>query len=675
MKAKSSGLAGSLLGGLGLLMFAFGLAGASDGSEAARQIAVTLNAGETYIIKHLSAGATPAVHVMDNPNALIVNSDKPGELALVGESAGEWKIDVETAAGKRVSYKVEVAALDSSDRAPSAMSDASPAIASGASRTADKPAASAALDSGSGPVVPPSAAPAVSAATAPASSAPGATAPVRLADASLASAGASVPMGLSPLAPVNATAAMPVVAPATATVAAPAAAPITLAAGPALPPVTSSSSTAYSSGPTAYSSGPTAISTSPPSVKNEASAEISPNGDTMSSGTLMPSQMSQAPRSFQNDLPAPTPSDSVNGGTHYLPDDVVELSAGSSAIYDFPRRIRRISIADTSVADLQVVNPFQINLVGHKEGFTTIAVWDTHGQYQERQIRVDPFGRQQVMLNVIVSELNRSRMEAQGIDYSLQFSNYNFSILGLPGGVSSVNQGTSVPPPTGIIPLLLSTNVNYALAAGGQGVNAEAFFNFLEQHQLAKVLAEPHLLANSGEKAEFLSGGEIPIVLAQALNTSIVFKEFGTSVIFVPTVIGRDDIGLQVKPEVSQPDFSLGVSLFGFTVPAFITRRAETYVRLKNNQTLIIAGLLLRTRTSTVQKTPYLGDIPYLGYLFKRTSYQDQRSDLVMSVTPQIISPLPSYGRPTLPTDFPQWSPQDIQTKRLVPEDASRPRF
>ena len=99
-------------------------------------------------------------------------------------------------------------------------------------------------------------------------------------------------------------------------------------------------------------------------------------------------------------------------------------------------------------------------------------------------------------------------------------------------------------------------------------------------------------MANSGEKAEFLSGGEIPIVLAQALNTSIVFKEFGVSVIFVPTVIGKDDILLEVKPEVSQPDFAHGVSLFGFTVPAFVTRRAQTFVRLKNNQMLIIAGLL-----------------------------------------------------------------------------------
>jgi pilus assembly protein CpaC len=327
------------------------------------------------------------------------------------------------------------------------------------------------------------------------------------------------------------------------------------------------------------------------------------------------------------------------------------------------------------VADLQVVNPFQINLVGHKEGFTTLAVWDTRGQYEERQVRVDPFGKQQVMLNVIVSEVNRSRLEEQGINWTVSMPHLGISLLGLPGNVSTVNQGTQLPDPGGLIPLLLSTNVNYAIAGGNGDVQGAAFFQFLENHDLAKILAEPKLMANSGEKAEFLSGGEIPIVIAQALNTSIVFKQFGVSIVFVPTVVGNDDILLEVKPEVSQPDYAHGVSLFGFTVPAFVTRRAQTYVRLKNNQMLIIAGLLLRTKTSHITKAPYLGDIPYLGNLFKSTSYQDQQSDLVMAVTPQIIAPMVPGAQPWLPTDRPQLTAEDIRTKRIVPEDSSRPRF
>ena len=204
---------------------------------------------------------------------------------------------------------------------------------------------------------------------------------------------------------------------------------------------------------------------------------------------------------------------------------------------------------------------------------------------------------------------------------------------------------------------------------------AQATAQMLETHDLAKILAQPKLLANSGEEAKFLAGGEIPIVVAQALNTSVVFKQFGTSVIFVPTVVGSDTIELEVKPEVSEPDYSHGVNMFGFTIPAFVTRRAQTVVRLRNNQTLIIAGLILHTKTSQVDKTPYLGDLPYVGALFKNTSYNDQESDLVMSVTPQMVQPLPANGTVALPTDRGPMSAQEIRTDRVSPADASRPRF
>lgn len=248
--------------------------------------------------------------------------------------------------------------------------------------------------------------------------------------------------------------------------------------------------------------------------------------------------------------------------------------------------------------------------------------------------------------------------------------------LGGPNQASVANGVTgTVPAASQIIPLLLSSALNYGLTWGNSNVQTQAFFNFLETHNLAKVLAEPHLLANSGEKAEFLSGGEIPIVVAQALNTSIVFKQFGTSVVFVPTVVGKDTIEMDVKPEVSEPDYTHGVSMFGFTVPAFVTRRAQTVVRLKNSQTLIIAGLILHNRTSQVQKTPYLGDLPYVGNLFKHTSYDDQNTDLVMSVTPQIVQPIPVDGRAATPIERPPLSAGDIRTERLAQPDESRPRF
>lgn len=140
-------------------------------------------------------------------------------------------------------------------------------------------------------------------------------------------------------------------------------------------------------------------------------------------------------------------------------------------------------------------------------------------------------------------------------------------------------------------------------------------------------------------------------------------------------MVGRDDIELLVKPEVSQPDFAQGVSLFGFTVPAFVTRRAETMVRLKDRQTLILAGLILHQKTSQVQKVPYLGDIPWVKGLFRTTSYSDQESDLVMSVTPEIVRPLPSGGQVFLPTNRGEMNADEIKTKSIEPPDVARPRF
>jgi pilus assembly protein CpaC len=601
---------------IAVLAFALLLAPECVRAGEARQVPVTINAGESYVIKNLAPDSTPAIHVVENPRALIVHSDAPGELVLLGTSAGAWTITATETNGDEVTYAVTVKALASPFNRPLAPGKTPPPIGSASDNT-PAPSSAKPLDPGSGTVAAPAHDEAVS-----------------------------------------------------------------------------------STDSTAHRAAVTPVSYTPPSAgRAQSTAEPSP----AESGVMTSQQgAGELPlRKFKSDPLIPqAPSTVVNGGVHYLPNDVISIMAGTSRIFDFPRRIRRVSIADTDIADLQVVNPFQINLIGHKPGFTTLAVWDVEGTYQEREIRVDPYGKQQVLLNVIVAELNKSRLESQGINWTAALPRYNVSLVSLAGGVAtpyspnstlttSALLGAGTPTQTlvqttaqgtlpgggTLIPLLLSQNMSYGLTAGNSNVSTQTFFEFMEQHGLAKILAEPHLLANSGEKAEFLSGGEIPIVIAQALNTSVVFKQFGTSVIFVPTVVGRNDIELEVRPEVSEPDYAHGVQLFGFTVPAFVTRRAQTWVRLKNDQTLIIAGLILHTKTSTVDKTPYLGDIPYLGMLFKNTQYQDQESDLVMTVTPQLVRPLPNNAAVALPTERPPLSTSEIQTRRLTVPDASRPRF
>jgi pilus assembly protein CpaC len=375
---------------------------------------------------------------------------------------------------------------------------------------------------------------------------------------------------------------------------------------------------------------------------------------------------------------------------------MLALMSGSSRLLDFAVPLRRVSVADSSVADVQVIAPNQLMLVGHQPGFTSLVTWDQFGNYREQAIRIDQGGPEEVQLNVVVAELSRSKLEEQGIDISMVFANAGVSVVGLPGGVAtaytpSVNlsasggAGTIVAlPPTGVlpnagslIPLLLSPSITYGVATQNGQVTTNSFIQLLEQHGLAKILAEPRLIAESGQPAQFLSGGEIPIVISQALNTSIVFKQYGTSVKFVPTVIdsNQGDIELKVSPELSEPDYTQGVQLFGFTVPAFVTRRAQTRVRLHQNQTLIIAGLILDTNTSNLKKVPYLGDVPYFGTLFRHTYWNHVKSELLITVTPQIIQPIPAGSEVALPIERGQMTAEEIRTQPLNAPDASRPRF
>jgi pilus assembly protein CpaC len=401
-------------------------------------------------------------------------------------------------------------------------------------------------------------------------------------------------------------------------------------------------------------------------------------------------------QTFRRDpmLELPAEAEESPHALNFLPSDAIWLMAFSSQVFDFPYRLKRVSIANSKVADIQVISPYQLNLIGHQPGFTTLTVWDQEGHYEQRQVRVDVGGKQQVLLRCVVAQLDRAKIENQGINLSVALKNTGWSLVGLPGlvatpfsptvqtqiinpggGVQTLNVGATLPPGGSLIPMLLSQNLTYGISGSVGQWNLQNFLQLFENHDMAKILAQPDLLASSGEKAQFLAGGEIPIVIAQALNTSVVFKQYGTKVTFLPTVVGHDDIEMLVEPEVSEPDYEHEVQLNGFMVPAFITRRAHTMVRLKNQQTLIIAGLNLNEQHSVVQKVPYLGDIPYAGALFRNTSYQNNSTDLVMVVTPQLVGPLPEGGQAYLPTSNGPLTADDIATRRPILPDVSRPRF
>ena len=561
-------------------------------SAAKSQAAINLTAGQSFTIEHLQKSPAPAIHVIENPHALVIHAQDSGDLVLLGAERGKWVITVTRDDGAIVAYQVNVSAVGDAAR------PLNPGVAPEAASDDD-------------------------------SMRPG---PATVDTTSM--------------------------------------------------PEPASDASEWSSDRRADNAGDrnhVDFRSDLPAPGLGASAKP----QLVGSG-LIASQ-------YRSDPPVATesihPDSSAAGGLNYMPAEGISLMTGTSEIVDFRRRLKRISIADSTIADIQVTSPYQLNLIGHKPGFTTLAVWDDQGHYSQRQVRIDTGGTQQVMLNVIVAELDRTKLEQQGIDLSIAIQKLGVSLASLPGSVATPYSATTAlsggtgavagTAPAGgqLIPLLLSGTMTYGLTAVGSGIASQTFFQFLESHNLARILAQPHLLANSGQTASFLSGGEIPIVLAQALNTSIVFKQFGTSINFLPTVVGSQDIELLVKTEVSEPDYAHGVALFGFQVPAFVTRRADTMVRLKDNQTLIMAGLILRNRNAMIQKVPYLGDVPYLGGLFRNTLWQDSETDLVMAVMPQIVRPLPEGGQVFQPSSHGPLTEDEVRTRPLVTPDVTRPRF
>lgn len=201
-------------------------------------------------------------------------------------------------------------------------------------------------------------------------------------------------------------------------------------------------------------------------------------------------------------------------------------------------------------------------------------------------------------------------------------------------GVTSVDSGSTIAADTSLF-----------------GLNILAALDMAENQGLAATLASPNLTALSGETASFLAGGEIPIPLSTGLGeVSVEFKQYGVSLAFTPTVLADGRISMRVRPEVSQIDESAGVRLNNLSVPGIATRRAETTVELGSGQSFMIGGLMTANTGNSMQKTPFLGDLPILGNLFKSSSFQRRETELVIVVTPYLVRPVNARDI-KLPTD------------------------
>jgi pilus assembly protein CpaC len=180
--------------------------------------------------------------------------------------------------------------------------------------------------------------------------------------------------------------------------------------------------------------------------------------------------------------------------------------------------------------------------------------------------------------------------------------------------------------------------------------NAGALVRALKQTGHFQSLAEPNLIAYNGREASFLAGGEFPVPIVTALGQlTIQFKEFGVRLNFTPTIAG-DLIRLKIRPEVSELDFSNGVVLEGFRIPALQTRRAETEVELRDGQSFAVAGLIDNTAQDDNAAIPLLSEIPIIGHLFKSSADRKERTELLVLVTPRLVRALNPDEVPPLPT-------------------------
>lgn len=242
-----------------------------------------------------------------------------------------------------------------------------------------------------------------------------------------------------------------------------------------------------------------------------------------------------------------------------------------------------------------------------------------------------------VQVDVKVVEFNKTQMKKVGLNLfstAPNSSGFSFGIFGR--GSYGISGGSST---TGAAanPLTQAFNLLMQFDKAGIGVN----IGMLEGNNLARVLAAPTLVALSGQSANFLSGGEVPVpVPAGTGMVAIQYKPYGIGLTVSPTVLSNDRIVLKVAPEASELDYANTIVLNSATVPSITTRRADTTVELGDGESFVIGGLVSRNTTSGTDKVPLLGDIPILGVLFKRQEFQQKESELAIVVTPRLVKPL-----------------------------------
>jgi pilus assembly protein CpaC len=390
------------------------------------------------------------------------------------------------------------------------------------------------------------------------------------------------------------------------------------------------------------------------------------------------------------------------------PAKTLHVLANQSVLLDTPFDIKRVSIARPETADVMVVSPRQMVVVGKTFGTTTLVYWsqeevadtvevivginldlvredlrkiapgetfevtaagDTlvmtgtvgdnvvqtrlvegaraHVKNIVNLLRVQKL--EQVLLQVRVSEVNRTMAKELGFNFLFEGNTYRGSLT--PSGNFNPFFGNAQEVPG----VAFSDQLTAFVAKPGAFPDFAVFLKALHDKGGLKTLAEPNLVVANGSVGNFLVGGEFPVVIQTSsgggTSPTVTYKEFGVILNFQPKISSNGEIFLHVSQEVSELDFPNGVVLSGFRIPALKSRKAEAGLQLADGQTFVLAGLLDNKVQKTVSKIPLLGDIPILGALFRSTRYSNTETELMVMVTPKIVRPLNKDEIPALPSE------------------------
>ena len=263
-------------------------------------------------------------------------------------------------------------------------------------------------------------------------------------------------------------------------------------------------------------------------------------------------------------------------------------------------------------------------------------------------------GAQKVLLHVKVMEVSRTKLRKLGFDWAEFNQSGVYAVQSVSGLIGSFSNTAGTATGTG------GATVNFGVVNGNN-----SFFGFLEalrQHNMVKVLAEPTLVTLSGRPATFRSGGEFPIIVPQSLGTvSVQYRQFGTQVDFVPIVLGKGMVRLEVRPQVTEIDRSTAVNINNINVPGLRTRMVETGVEMKSGQTLALAGLLQERVEVENKGLPILADMPWIGAAFRRVQENINEVELLITVTPEFAEAMDPEEVPPCGPGQSTMSPNNVE--------------